>query len=66
MEKPGPGRSRLYVDVPADTRRRVRVAAAQEDVTIQEYVVKSLERALSEREALDEADARDDAQRLLD
>lgn len=66
MEKPGQGRSRLYVDVPADIRRRVRVAAAHEDVTVQEYVVKSLERSLSDREALEEADACDDAQRLLD
>jgi hypothetical protein len=46
VEKSSNERSRLYVDVPADLRRRVRVAAAHEDVTLHDYVVRSLEHAL--------------------
>ena len=38
--------SRLTVDVPANLKRRLRLAAADRDVTIREIVVAALEREL--------------------
>jgi len=57
-------RSRLYVDVPADLRRRVRVAAAREDVTLHDFVVRSLEHALRCDQAAQDGD-RDEAQGVV-
>lgn len=51
MEKSSNERARLYVDVPADLRRRVRVAAAREGVTLHAVVVRSLEHALRREQA---------------
>ena len=66
LDRGGKGRSRLYVDVPPDVRRRVHVAAAHEDVTIQEYVVRSLEQSLRQGEASRHASARDEAAHIRD
>lgn len=45
--EPKAGRdSRLTVDVPANLKRRLRLAAADRDVTIREIVVAALEREL--------------------
>jgi hypothetical protein len=41
-------RSRLAVDLPADVRRRVRLAAARRDMTLHEYVRRALDRQLEE------------------
>ncbi len=43
-----PKRTRLAVDLPADVRRRAKVAAARRDVTLQQYVRRALERQLAE------------------
>ena len=53
MVKPAP-RSRLAIDRPAEVRRRVRIAAARQDLTLQEYVRRALDRQLEEddRDAL--------------
>ncbi|MBM4244304.1 MAG: hypothetical protein FJ148_10880 [Deltaproteobacteria bacterium] len=53
MVKPAP-RSRLAIDLPAEVRRRVRIAAARQDMTLQEYVRRALDRQLEEddRDAL--------------
>jgi hypothetical protein len=47
-------RSRLAIDLPADVRRRVLIAAARQDLTLQEYVRRALDRQLDEddRDAL--------------
>jgi hypothetical protein len=45
--KPTP-RSRLAIDLPAEVRRRVRIAAARQDMTLQEYVRRALDRQLDE------------------
>lgn len=47
-------RSRLAIDLPAEVRRRVRIAAARQDMTLQEYVRRALDRQLDEddRDAL--------------
>ena len=47
MAKPAP-RSRLAIDLPAEVRRRVRIAAARQDLTLQEYVRRALDRQLDE------------------
>ena len=52
MRKP-----RLSIEVDQDLRRRLKVAAAQHDVTIREFVLAAVERAL-------EVDDRDDWTRL--
>jgi hypothetical protein len=54
------------VDVSEELRRRVRVAAAHEDVTIQEYVVRSLEERLNARSAVQAAEASDRADMLIE
>lgn len=54
-----PARIRLAVDLPAETRRRVRIAAARRDLTIQEYVRRALERQIEE-DAPDALHAADD------
>lgn len=41
-------RTRLAVDLPADVRRRAKIAAARRDVTLQQYVRGALERQLAE------------------
>ncbi len=53
MVKPAP-RSRLAIDLPSEVRRRVRIAAARQDLTLQEYVRRALDRQLEEddRDAL--------------
>ena len=46
--EPKEGRtSRLTVDVPSNMKRRLRLAAAERDLTIREIVVAALERELS-------------------
>lgn len=52
-------RIRLAVDVPGALRRRVRVAAARRDLSLQEYVQRALERQLDE-DAADALKATDD------
>lgn len=66
MDEEARRRSRLYVDVSVDLRRRVRVAAAREDTTIHDYVVRSLENQLRREESADAADAADEADRLVE
>ena len=46
-------RIRLAIDLPAAMRRRIRLAAARRDMTLQEYVCRALDRQLGE----DAADA---------
>lgn len=41
-------RSRLAIDLPDGMRRRVRLAAAKRDMTLQEYVRRALDRQLDE------------------
>lgn len=41
-------RSRLAIDLPDGLRRRVRLAAARRDLTLQEYVRRALDRQLEE------------------
>ncbi len=41
-------RSRISVDLPVTTRRRLRLAAARQDLTLQEYVRRAVERQLAE------------------
>jgi hypothetical protein len=48
MSPPAPKRTRLAVDLPADVRRRAKIAAATRDVTLQQYVRSALERQLAE------------------
>jgi hypothetical protein len=48
MAPTAPRRTRLAVDLPADVRRRAKVAAARRDVTLQQYVRGALERQLAE------------------
>jgi hypothetical protein len=48
MAQMAPKRTRLAVDLPADVRRRAKVAAARRDVTLQQYVRRALERQLAE------------------
>ncbi|HZR84671.1 MAG TPA: hypothetical protein VFD92_26490 [Candidatus Binatia bacterium] len=47
-------RSRIALDLPAETRRRARIAAARRDMTIQDYLRRALDRQLEEdaRDAL--------------
>jgi hypothetical protein len=44
----GPSRLRITVDVTPELRKRLRVAAAQHDVTVGQYVVEALRRRLLE------------------
>ena len=46
-------RIRLAIDLPAAMRRRIRMAAARRDMTLQEYACRALDRQLGE----DAADA---------
>jgi len=41
-------RARLSIDVPRDVRRRIRLAAAQRDQSIREYVCEAVEARLRE------------------
>ena len=41
-------RARLSIDLPADARRRIRVAAARRDQSIRDYVLDAVEARLSE------------------
>lgn len=41
-------RTRVAIDLPAELRLRVRVAAARKDMTLQEYVRGALDRQLDE------------------
>lgn len=41
-------RARLTIDVPANTRRRVRLAAAKRDLSIRDYVIEVLDERLRE------------------
>lgn len=43
-----PKRPRISVDVPLETRRRLRLAAAKRDVTIRQYVLGAIEERLRE------------------
>lgn len=40
----------MAVDLPAELRRRVRIAAARQDLTLQDYVRRALDRQLEEDE----------------
>jgi uncharacterized protein (DUF1778 family) len=44
-------RPRLSIEIEPQLRRRLRVAAAQRDITIREFVVNAVERALEAGEA---------------
>lgn len=66
MDQQANRRSRLYGDVSADLRRRVRLAAAREDTTIHAYVVRSWENPLHRDECADEADTADQTDRLVE
>lgn len=52
-------RIRLAIDLPADVRRRVRLAAARRDMSLQEYVRRALDRQL-EQDAVDALSAVED------
>ncbi|MGH7860569.1 MAG: hypothetical protein ACREQY_24830 [Candidatus Binatia bacterium] len=45
-------RSRISVDLPPELRRRLRVVAAQHDLTLQEYTRRALEHQLAQDAAL--------------
>ena len=66
MDEEAKQRSRLYVEVSADLRRRGRAAAAREDATMHDYVVRSLENQLRREESADEASAAEQADRLVE
>jgi len=51
QERTGPKRTRITIDVTADLRRRIKIAAAEQDVSVREYVVDVLEHALSDGRA---------------
>jgi hypothetical protein len=51
QERTGPKRTRITIDVTADLRRRIKIAAAERDVSVREYVVDVLEHALSDGRA---------------
>jgi predicted transcriptional regulator len=40
-------RTRLTVDVPAELKRRLRLVAAQRDISVREYVVETIEQQLA-------------------
>lgn len=44
----GKKRTRIMVDVTPDLRRRVKIAAAEQDVSVRDYVVQILEQALAD------------------
>ena len=46
----GGKRTRLMIDISPELRRRIRVAAAQRDLTLKEYVERILEQAVPETE----------------
>lgn len=46
-----PERSRLILDLAPDVRRRARLLAARDDLTLQEYVRRALDRQLEADEA---------------
>lgn len=54
----GTGRTRIMVDVSPDLRRRIKLAAAQRDLTIREYVVHILDEAVPQAPALPSAERR--------
>ncbi|MCD6554530.1 MAG: hypothetical protein J7M16_11030 [Anaerolineae bacterium] len=41
-------RSRLTIDIPPEVKRRLRLASAQRDVSMREYVLQALEERLAE------------------
>jgi predicted transcriptional regulator len=41
-------RTRLTVDIPPELKRRLRLVAAQRDISIREYVVQTIEQQLAE------------------
>jgi hypothetical protein len=41
-------RTRLTVDIPPELKRRLRLVAAQRDISIREYVVETIEQQLAE------------------
>ena len=45
---PDAPRARLAIDLPADVRRQVRMAAARRDMSLQAYVRRALDRQLEE------------------
>ena len=47
MAKHAP-RARISVELPGEVRRKVRIAAARRDLTLQEYVRRAVERQLAE------------------
>jgi hypothetical protein len=51
-------RARLSIDVPRETRRRIRIAAAKRDQSIREYVWEAVEARLN-RDLADEVSASD-------
>ncbi len=48
-------RARLTIEVEPELRRKVKVAAAERDLSVREYVVAILQRALAEEEGEDES-----------
>jgi hypothetical protein len=51
-------RARLSIDIPRETRRRIRIAAAKRDQSIREYVWEAVEARLN-RDLADEVSASD-------
>jgi hypothetical protein len=41
-------RTRLTIDLPMDTKRRLRLVAAQRDVSMRQYLLETIERQLAE------------------
>lgn len=44
-------RYRITIDVDQDLRRRVRIAAAEKDVSVKEYILSILDKSLSKHES---------------
>jgi hypothetical protein len=41
-------RTRLTIDLPMDTKRRLRLVAAQRDISMRQYLLETIERQLAE------------------
>jgi hypothetical protein len=58
----GARRARLSIDVEPELRRRIKVISAQKDLSVRDYIVSILRRALEEEAALAPAEAPEWAQ----
>lgn len=48
---PPPGHTKMTINVPLDLRRRLKVAAAQHEMTVQALIVVAVERQLARMES---------------